>query len=471
MINFKDYKSDEVLLINPPMIFKRGFRRPSISIPLGYLYVATSLVKYTDKKVILRDYIGHPLLKIDENKNVGHISEQDYFIGLTYDEIRKDLTNISIPKVVGISCSFLSHSFETIQAVVNIIKEISPQSKIVLGGSGLIEIIHTFFENIDMFFFGEGEERFIELLNGKSVIGVKYGNGKSQIEGKIPPYLKGDILDKHSVIDYSLIDINKYIYINEHGAHSRFSITPRSVSFITTRGCPYTCCYCMVHTVHGRNWRIYSADSIFENLEVLRNDYGIEHIHVEDDQFALKVSRFIEIIKKIHDLEMTWDPSNGLYTQHLEEKDIQLMVKYGAKSIKIAPESGSQRVIDEIIKGKPITVKKMRDVAKWSFNAGLDVAGFLIIGFPQETEEDIKLTIDFAKDLTEKYNVRWTVSVATPLPGTDLRDYCEKNDLLTSLNEIEILGSNSQYKIKHEIFTAEYLQTVVKEIESTWVKI
>ena len=111
MIDFKDYKSDEVLLINPPMIFKRGFRRPSISIPLGYLYVATSLVKYTDKKVILRDYIGHPLLKIDENKNVGNISEQDYFIGLTYDEIRKDLTNISIPKVVGISCSFLSHSF------------------------------------------------------------------------------------------------------------------------------------------------------------------------------------------------------------------------------------------------------------------------------------------------------------------------------------------------------------------------
>ena len=128
-------------------------------------------------------------------------------------------------------------------------------------------------------------------------------------------------------------------------------------------------------------------------------------------------------------------------------------------------------MIDEIIKGKPITIEKMRDVAKWSFNAGLRVTGFLIIGFPQETKEDIKQTIDFAKDLTEKYNVIWTVSLATPLPGTDLRDYCENNDLLTTKNEIEILAATRQYKIKHEIFTLEYLESVAKEIESTWVEI
>ena len=168
---------------------------------------------------------------------------------------------------------------------------------------------------------------------------------------------------------------------------------------------------------------------------------------------------------------MTWDPSNGLYTQHLKEKDIQMMAKYGAKAIKIAPETGSQRVVDEVINGKPITIEKMRDVAKWSFNAGLRVTGFLIIGFPQETEEDINLTIDFAKDLTEKYKVVWTVPLATPFPGTDLRDYCEKNDLLTTKNEIEILGASHQYKIKHEVFTLEYLESVAKEIESTWVDI
>ena len=470
MINFKEYRSDEVLLINPPMIFKEGFRRPSISIPLGFLYVATSLEKYSNKKVILRDYIGHPEVEIN-GRNVGDRSQHEYYVGLTYDEIAQDLKRISIPKVVGISCSYLSHTVETIQAIANIIKEISPQSKIVVGGSGVIEIIHTLFKNIDIYIFGEGEERFAELLDGKTIDGTKDSNGHSPTGGKTPDYLKGDVLDKHAILDYSLIDIEKYVYINERGVHSRFSITPRSVSFITTRGCPYTCVYCMIHTVHGYNWRINDIDSIFQNLEVLRNEYGIEHLHIEDDQFALKVPRFIQIIKKIHDLGMTWDPSNGLYTQHLKEEDIQMMAKYGAKAIKIAPETGSQRVIDEIIKGKPITIEKMKDVAKWSFNAGLRVTGFLIIGFPQETEDDIKLTIDFAKELTEKYNVIWTVSLATPFPGTELRDYCEKNDLLTTSNEIEILGSSHQYKIKHEIFTEEYLTSVAKEIESTWVEI
>mgnify|MGYP001234524170 CR=1 FL=1 len=471
MINFKDYKSDEVLLINPPMVFREGFRRPSISIPLGFLYVATSLEKYTNKKVVLRDYIGHPKVEINQGRNIGDRSHQEYYVGLSYDEIAQDLKRISIPKVVGISCSYLSHTVETIQEIINIIKIMSPQSKIVIGGSGMISDISTFFDNVDMFFFGEGEERFAELLDGKTIDGTKDSNGHSPTGGKTPDYLKGDVLDKHAILDYSLIDIAKYVYINERGVHSRFSTTPRSVSFITTRGCPYTCNYCMIHTVHGYNWRINSIDSIYQNLEVLRNEYEIEHLHIEDDQFALKVPRFIQIIKKIHDLEMTWDPSNGLYTQHLKEEDIQMMAKYGAKAIKIAPETGSQRVIDEIIKGKPITIEKMKDVAKWSFNAGLRVTGFLIIGFPQETTDDIKMTIDFAKELTEKYNVIWTVSLATPFPGTELRDYCEKNDILTTSNEIEILGSSHQYKIKHEIFTVEYLTSVAKEIESTWVEI
>ena len=89
MINFADYQTDEVLLINPPLIFKEGFRRPSVSIPLGFLYVATSLKKYTDKKVVLRDYIGHSKVKLDDRKNLGNVSEQDHYIGLSYNEIKK----------------------------------------------------------------------------------------------------------------------------------------------------------------------------------------------------------------------------------------------------------------------------------------------------------------------------------------------------------------------------------------------
>jgi anaerobic magnesium-protoporphyrin IX monomethyl ester cyclase len=471
MINFDEYKTNEILLINPPIIFKEGYRRPSISIPLGFLYVATSLTKYSDKKIILRDYIGHESVTIDDTKNTANLSQKEYFIGLSYKEIRNDLESIVIPKVVGISCSFLSHSVDTVQELVNIIKELAPDSKIVLGGCGLIKTIHTFFKGIDLFFFGEGEERFPKLLNGEDIFGVKDKDGNAFSEEKAPLYLKDAILDKHAVLDYSLIDINKYIYINEQGAHSRFSKTPKSVSFITTRGCPFKCCYCMIHTVHGRNWRVYSAESIFKNLESLKNDYGIEHIHIEDDQFALKVSRFVEIIKKIDTLGMTWDPSNGLYTQHLKEEDIQLMAKHGAKAIKIAPETGSQRVIDEIIKGKPITVEQMKNVAKWSYNAGLFITGFLIIGFPQETEEDIKLTIDFAKELTEKYKVRWTVSLARPFPGTEIREYCEEHDMLDNTNEIEMLGAANLYNIKHKIFTLKYLQSIVDEIESDeWVQ-
>jgi radical SAM superfamily enzyme YgiQ (UPF0313 family) len=50
---------------------------------------------------------------------------------------------------------------------------------------------------------------------------------------------------------------------------------------------------------------------------------------------------------------------------------------------------------------------------------GIDLTIYLMIGFPSETDKDIKETIKFAKKLDAKY---YSLSILAPYPGTEIYD-------------------------------------------------
>jgi len=95
----------------------------------------------------------------------------------------------------------------------------------------------------------------------------------------------------------------------------------------------------------------------------------------------------------------------------------------------IAIESGSQRVIDDVIH-KKLDLKKALEIAKICKEEGIHLSAFYVIGMPGETKKDIEKTLDFAMMLLKKYNVIPKVSIGTPLPGTEMTKLCEKNNYL-----------------------------------------
>ena len=80
-------------------------------------------------------------------------------------------------------------------------------------------------------------------------------------------------------------------------------------------------------------------------------------------------------------------------------------------------ESGSQRILDMI--KKRLDKNMVKGVVSEIKKAGIQTVGFFIIGFPTETKEEIKETIDFACSLDLD---RAAFGKATPLPGTALYD-------------------------------------------------
>ena len=103
------------------------------------------------------------------------------------------------------------------------------------------------------------------------------------------------------------------------------------------------------------------------------------------------------------------------------------MRKAGCFLIYYGIESGSQRILNFIKKG--IKIEQIKRAIRWTRETGIKTLGSFIIGFPNETKEEIKKTIEFPKKLKLDY-VQF--SIATPYPGTELyRIAKEKRLLLT----------------------------------------
>ena len=455
-----------LLLINPPLLFKAGCRRPSISIPLGLLYLLASL---KDKvQLSFLDFLGQGNVSSDDfPKPQADISKSDLWLGLSPDEIEKKLSQMPIPDFVGINLSFITHSLTPVLEIAKIIKKLKPKARVIVGGSGVISGLLEKYPDIDIVFFGEGEERFLDLLGQKDlskIRGIEFRQGQRIITTLRQSFIKD--LDTLAFPDYSRIDVEKYFSFNSLGMESRYSYDPRSLSFITSRGCPFDCSFCMIGYVMGSQLRIHSPDYVRRHIELLKDRYDVRHLHIEDDNISLDLERFDKLLDIFKNQAISWDPSNGIMVNNFDKAIVKKIKDSGCKSLRVAPESGSQRVIDQVI-GKKVSLGQIKKVIRWAHECDLDVIGYLVIGFPGETSQDLKETLEFAQSYRDKYKVSWSVCMANPIVGTRLRKYCLDNGLLLDKELSQSMGAGykSRYLIRHPEFSEDFLLACIKKMQ------
>ncbi len=99
------------------------------------------------------------------------------------------------------------------------------------------------------------------------------------------------------------------------------------------------------------------------------------------------------------------------------EEMFRLMAEASCFEIAVGIESGSQKVLRQI--GKGTTIRTIKQSVKWAKNAGILVRGYFILGMPDETEDDIKLTDQLADELElDEYGF----AILCPYPGTQMYD-------------------------------------------------
>ncbi|MBU0605675.1 MAG: B12-binding domain-containing radical SAM protein, partial [Candidatus Omnitrophica bacterium] len=239
--------------------------------------------------------------------------------------------------------------------------------------------------------------------------GLGYRDGSAI---KINPNVIQDDLDGLGLAAWDLIKPQEYPE-SQHGAFfKQFPIAP----IMVTRGCPYPCTFCAGSLVSGKKIRRRSIDNVLGELKMLNNDFGIREFHIIDDNFTMDKEYVKDFLRKLKalNLGMTWAVPNGVRMDTLDDELLGLMKETGLYMISLGIESGSDEVLSEMRKG--ITVARIRECVNKIDRAGIDIAGFFILGFPGETPESIRQTIDFAAELPLK---RANFFTYLPFPGTE----------------------------------------------------
>ncbi len=414
----------KILLIRPPAIYVEGAIPPSLSIPLGLLYIAAVLER-----------AGHLVEVYDAQVNsarpVFQEPDKSTHMGYSWEDVRKSIQEKN-PDIIGISCMFTAQFPNAIKTAA-LVKDIKREIVTVVGGSHPSVRPEDFFTEtrpVDIVCIGEGEYTMLDIAEtGKMKLPLSAipgtavsDNGKTRIN-----QVRSRIfdLDALPLPAYHLIDMENYFQLYQRGFIDRPTLYyqgfERTVSIITSRGCPYNCIFCSVHGHMGKTWRHHSVDYVINHIKFLISKYRIKHIHFEDDNLSLNQARFKSILNGLMRLKetITWDTPNGVRADTLTKELIEDCKKSGCVYLIYAVESGSQRVLNEII-DKKLDLRSVIKAASWSKKLSLDVFAFYVIGLPGETRQEMYDTVNFALWLYKMYNVSPHLFIATPLPGTRL---------------------------------------------------
>jgi radical SAM superfamily enzyme YgiQ (UPF0313 family) len=367
------------------------------------------------------------------------------------------------PAMIGFTV--YSHDLPIVQRISAFIKNnISKKIYIAVGGPHpSIAPQHTFdyLQNIDFAFQGEAEEGFSKLVGhflsgGKasgendfevfsSIPGMVYKEGSGVLRANPKHYT--DELDRFGFPDWDLIGPTRY-FKTCHGVfykHGRFA------SIFTSRGCNQSCSFCVAHGIMGRKIRRRSVHHVIGEIKMLQNKYGIREFHILDDNFTARKSYVIDFCKALIDsgIRIAWACPNGVRLDSLDEEVLDWMKKSGCYSITAGIESGSQRVLDSM--NKNLKLSRSEQVLRLIKRKGFRTAGFFILGYPGETEEEMLATIRFSTKLPLDVA---DFSNFIPLPGSEIFE--------------QMCGTHSLYHTDMTIFSSP--ANIVENVSGTELK-
>jgi len=356
---------------------------------------------------------------VKDDVNVVIIDAQ--FYDLSLDEFVDQVARAQ-PTYIGISILSTEYK-DTLHTAVAALRRRLPEPTLIAGG------VHVTIEykdvmsdpGIDYAVIGNGEYVLRDLL--------RHLEGPGALPGEGLAYRKGDqlVVQNKAVIEdldalpmpqYDLVRMEDYITEGPRSGPLRPPEMPY-VRTVITRGCPVGCSFCQVEEISGKKVRAPSAKKVVDELIYLRDRYGIKSFLIDDDNIVIKKKFFKEVLRQIIDRKLGLKFIVGAFAIFaLDDEMLDLMVRAGCVGINIAIESGSQRVMNDIVL-KPIKLESVAPLIQKIRATGMFVISNFIIGFPGETWAEIRETITFAENCGADY-VKFFVAV--PLKGTRLWD-------------------------------------------------
>ena len=305
------------------------------------------------------------------------------------DMFRKDIEDILAfnPDIVGFSLFHLN--YQTALYIMKMIKTLRPEIYTVIGGphtSYVYEDLMKTFKFIDFCIVREGEDAFRTLIESiKSGHSIAHANIISQRKSII------DILVGSKPRQNQLVSV--------YPDFDDFNLDTYPVKMLPvmlTKGCSRDCNFCGLPNVFG-GYRCRSPEDVLQEIKRDIKTYNVTNFMFTDALINSNITAIEElcdlIIKEGLDIKYA-----GEAFPDISAKLLYKLHKSGCRFLWISPETGSQRLMNEVF-NKKVNIDRARETIINTSNIGINVSTWLMIGAPSETEDDLNQTIEFARSI------------------------------------------------------------------------
>jgi hopanoid biosynthesis associated radical SAM protein HpnJ len=303
-------------------------------------------------------------------------------------------------------------TFRSDIAVAEALKKANPKLMIGLVGAHVATLPESSLEASEMVDFiarHEFDYTILEIAEGKpfdEIDGITWrkdgkivnNKDRAQIHDMDSLPMVTPVYERDLVVEDYFIGYLKYPYM----------------SFYSGRGCRAKCSFCLwPQTIGGNTYRTRSAAKVVEEVALMKEKFPqVQEFFFDDDTFTDDHARAEEIARGLGKLGITWSCNAR---PNVPYETLKVLKENGLRLLLVGYESGVQEILNNIRKGTRI--EYIRRFTADCHKLGIAIHGTFIVGLPGETQETIRQTIQFAKDINP-HTIQ--VSLAAPYPGTAL---------------------------------------------------
>lgn len=298
---------------------------------------------------------------------------------------RKDLNWVSI------SVNYPEQLFFGLAIAKELKEKFAGAIHIVMGGAQITKHIDYLIKDegvirmVDHFVVKDGEEPLFQLLTGTEFSKVPNLYYQDRLAGA------GFVFSGHEfwrhpddflVPDFTGFDLEVY--------SDNFPV-------IVSKGCPWgKCAFCTFSSMHDRKFFLSSVDKALEIIEGIQKKYSISDFCFIDDALLPQFMRGLaeRLIQK--GVSINWMTSIILSREFLDPEFCALLKRSGLKSVSFGLESASARLLKLMNKyHQDLSPEDIQKILASIQGAGIKIALCAFFGFPTETKEEARVTLDF----------------------------------------------------------------------------
>lgn len=275
---------------------------------------------------------------------------------------------------------------------------------------------------VDYVINGPGDYAFPQLLQA-----LDKGEPVNQIQNLI--YRENDTIiktPKAELVDYDKLPRLPYSKLDKMYSLENYLgktyLGTKTMAYNSSFGCPFTCSFCAVVPIYEARWKGKSAQGVYEDVMLLKNNWGANAIEFYDNNFFVSEKRVTEFCNLIKKHNMSWWGEGRIDTVHkYSDESLALMRESGCKMIFFGAETGNDEVLKKMDKGGTQTGKQILEFAARMKKFDIIPEYSFVLGTPGDSRQQVMKQVDedisFIKQVKEvNPDTEIIIYVYSPVP-------------------------------------------------------